>query len=244
MNRSLGTTLSALACAALLCCFGLFGCASGPKAIKTMPVDPRYKGLDTLTAVDSFIEAQQIDKSNPNWKRMLPRPPRLPFNPKRDYYWLLKTNLGDVKIRLLTNSAPMHASSTIFLTRLGFYDGTIFHRVIPKFMAQGGDPLGTGTGGPGYHIAGEFEGKAKHKKSGVVSAANHGPRTDGSQFFITFAKQDNLDGKHTIFGKVSEGNGTVKAMEVRGSKDGKPKARIEIEQALIWIEPAKDHSKD
>jgi len=221
----------------LLSCLVGLACASGKDAIKVMPVDPRYADMDTMKAVDSFIQAQEIDKTNSYWKQSLPRPPRLPFDPTMDYFWILKTNVGTLKIKLLTETAPMHVSSTIYLTRLEFYDGLTFHRVIPKFMAQGGDPLGDGTGGPGYHIADELEGKERHKDEGVVSAANHGPRTDGSQFFITFATQGELDGKHTIFGKVVEGNGTVKGMEVRGTKEGKPQEKIYIKQALIWIEP-------
>ncbi len=108
------------------------------------------------------------------------------FDANKDYFWILETNKGNIKIKLMPNVAPMHVTSTMFLTEKGFYDGTMFHRVIPGFMAQGGDPLGTGTGGPGYKYAGEFNANVKHDRPFLVSMANAGPNTDGSQFFITF----------------------------------------------------------
>ncbi len=212
------------------------GCQSRPTQVRTMPVDNRYKEMGAIEAMDAFIDAQEIDKSDPQWRTKLPRPPRVAFDPDKQYYWILKTSLGVVKIELLPQSSPMHVSNTIYLSRLEFYDGLKFHRIIPKFMAQGGDPLGTGAGGPGYRIPGEFYGKEKHKDPGVVSAANRGPRTDGSQFFITFDTADHLDGKHTIYGQVVEGMGTVKAMEMRGSEDGTPRQEVLILRSLIRVE--------
>jgi cyclophilin family peptidyl-prolyl cis-trans isomerase len=147
------------------------------------------------------------------------------------------------KIRLMPEVAPMHVSSTIYLTRLGFYDDVIFHRVITGFhrvitgfMAQGGDPTGTGTGGPGYQYDGEFDRKVKHDEPGKLSMANRGPGTDGSQFFLTFVPTPHLDGKHTIFGEVAEGMGTVKELEKRGSRSGRPSERLVIEKATISVE--------
>ncbi len=211
-------------------------CQTRPTQARLMPVDTSYVGMEAVEAIDAFIDAQDIDKSDPDWRLKLPRPPRVAFDPEMKYYWILKTSLGGVKIELLPQSAPMHISSTIYLSRLEFYDGLRFHRIIPKFMAQGGDPLGTGAGGPGYRIPGEFYGKEKHKDPGVVSMANSGPRTDGSQFFITFDTQDSLDGKHTIFGQVVEGMGTVKAMEMRGSESGEPRQEVLILRTLIRVE--------
>ena len=104
-----------------------------------------------------------------------------------------------------SQAAPLHVTSTLYLTRLGFYDDLIFHRVITGFMAQGGDPLGNGTGDPGYEFAGAFESQLRHDKKGLLSMANSGPNTDGSQFFFTFVPTPWLDGKHTIFGEVVEG---------------------------------------
>src|SRR5216110_1919347 len=118
---------------------------------------------------------------------------------------LLQTTMGDVKIELLDKTMPITAGNFRKLVAQGFYDGTIFHRVIPDFMIQGGDPEGTGRGGPGYKFADEFHPTLKHTKPGIVSMANSGPGTNGSQFFITVAPTSWLDNKHSIFGEVTEG---------------------------------------
>ena len=108
--------------------------------------------------------------------------------------------------------------------------------MIPGFMAQGGDPIGNGTGGPGYKYDGEFQDGVGHDSPGKLSMANSGPGTDGSQFFITFAETAYLDGKHTIFGEVAEGSATLRELEQRGSSSGKPKELIEIRRATIVVE--------
>ena len=130
----------------------------------------------------------------------------------------------------------MHVSSTIYLTKLGFYDDLAFHRVITGFMAQGGCPLGTGTGSPGYSFGGEFDRSVRHDRPGLLSMANAGPNTDGSQFFLTFVATPHLDGKHTIFGEVVEGMDTVKKLEQAGSDSGTPREALEIEKATIEVE--------
>lgn len=199
--------------------------------------DEAGKGKDVaIAAIDGFIAKQEIDKSKPGWKTHLAKPPQVSFDPAKTYYWNLDTNVGAIKIKLLPDVAPMHVSSTLYLTRLGFYDGVVFHRVINGFMAQGGDPLGRGTGGPGYKYAGEFDPKVKHDKPGMLSMANAGPGTDGSQFFLTFVPTPHLDGKHTIFGEVVEGMGTVKELEKRGSRSGQTTERLAIESARISVE--------
>lgn len=189
-----------------------------------------------VEAVEAFIAGQSIDKSVNNWKTKLPRPPEVPFDAKKSYFWNMKTNVGDIKIKLRPDVAPMHVSSTIYLTTLGFYDGVVFHRIIPGFMAQGGDPLGQGSGGPGYKYAGEFDGKVKHTKGGLLSMANAGPGTDGSQFFLTFVATPWLDGKHTLFGEIVEGQGTLKELEKRGTRQGRPTEKMLIEKATISVE--------
>jgi len=188
---------------------------------------------DTLR---DFIAQQKIDTSTPGWKTRLPRPPKASFDPAQTYYWNLDTNVGNIKVKLLPQSAPMHVTSTIYLTELGFYDDVAFHRVIPGFMAQGGDPLGRGTGGPGYQYAGEFDPKLKHDKGGMLSMANAGPGTDGSQFFLTFVATPWLDGKHTIFGEVVEGMGTLQELERRGSPSGQTREKLVIRKARITVE--------
>jgi len=190
----------------------------------------------SATAADAFIAEQHVDKSNPRWKSTLTKPPKVSFTPGKTYYWNLVTNKGKMKIKLMPDVAPMHVSSTIYLTRLGFYDDTIFHRVIPGFMAQGGDPTGTGRGGPGYKYDGEFHASVKHNTPGILSMANAGPGTDGSQFFLTFVKTPHLNGKHTIFGQVVEGMGTLKELEKFGSRSGKPKEELLLESATISVD--------
>ena len=189
-----------------------------------------------VAAIDAFIAEQDVDKAQQNWKLTLTKPPKVRFTAGKSYFWNLETNKGSIKIKLMTDVAPMHVSSTIYLTRLGFYDDTIFHRVIPRFMAQGGDPTGTGRGSPGYKYDGEFDSSVKHDKPGLLSMANSGPGTDGSQFFLTFVKTPHLDGKHTIFGRVVDGMDTVKELEKYGSRTGKTKEKLMIERATISVE--------
>jgi cyclophilin family peptidyl-prolyl cis-trans isomerase len=189
-----------------------------------------------VAAIDAFIAEQNVDKTPPKWKSTLEKPPKVSFTAGKSYFWNIETNKGAIKVQLMPDVAPMHVSSTIYLTRLGFYDGTIFHRVIPRFMAQGGDPTGTGTGSPGYKYDGEFDRSVKHDKPGLLSMANSGPGTDGSQFFLTFVKTPHLDGKHTIFGRVVEGMDTVKGLEKAGSRSGKTKQKLLLESATISVE--------
>ena len=189
-----------------------------------------------IEAIDQFISDQGADTSASGWKTSLARPPEVSFDAETSYFWDLETNVGMVKVKLLPEVAPMHASSTVYLTRLGFYDGLVFHRVISQFMAQGGCPLGTGSGGPGYQYEGEFDSKVKHDKPGLLSMANAGPGTDGSQFFLTFVPTDWLDGKHTIFGEVVEGMETVQELEKRGSQSGETSEMLEIRTATIRAE--------
>jgi len=188
-----------------------------------------------IAAIETQIANAKIDKTSDRWKQHLPKPTKVSFSSGKTYIWVLDTNKGQIEIKLLPDSAPMHATSTIFLTELGFYDGVIFHRVIPEFMAQGGDPTGNGTGGPGYKYDGEFGG-AKHSKPGMLSMANAGPGTDGSQFFLTFVATPFLDGKHTVFGEVVKGMDTVKALEKAGSPSGKTAEKLEIRKATIRVE--------
>ncbi len=218
------------------------GCASdGPepkKAKKSVPnpVAARFQGVETIEAIDAYIADHPVDRSNPDWKTRLPFPPFVEFDPMKDYYWLLDTSEGLIKIRLMPEYAPHHVSTAIYLTRVGFYNGLTFHRIIPQFMAQGGCPLGNGTGSPGFRYSGEFHKKAKHDAKGIVSAANAGPRTDGSQFFITFKEVPSLDGLHTVYGEVVEGVGTLRTLESYGTKTGKPQKVVTIRRAEVWAE--------
>jgi peptidylprolyl isomerase len=194
-------------------------------------------GIDpALQRIDDFTAQQKIDKTSDNWKTSLPKPDKETFDPQKTYFWDLQTNKGSMSIKLFAQEAPMHVTSTIYLTRMGFYDGIVFHRVIPGFMAQGGDPLGNGTGNPGYKYAGEFNDTPKHDKPGLLSMANAGPNTDGSQFFITFVETPHLNGRHTVFGEVISGMDTVKKLETFGSRSGKTAEKLNIVKATIRVE--------
>jgi len=188
-----------------------------------------------IAAIDRFIAEQSIDRSRAGWKTSLPRPPQVEFDASARYFWNIATNVGDIKIQLMPEIAPMHVSSTIYLARLGFYDGVIFHRVIKGFMAQGGDPLGRGTGGPGYDYDGEFSDTARHDRPGLLSMANAGPGTDGSQFFITFVPTPHLDDKHSIFGEVVEGMETVQQLEQSGSSSGRTTTELLMNATTISL---------
>lgn len=132
-------------------------------------------------------------------------PPNMEIDPKKHYKAVLDTEKGKIVLELFGDKTPATVNNFVFLSRQGFYDGTIFHRVIKDFMAQGGDPTGTGRGGPGYRFADEFVPSLRHDKPGVLSMANAGPNTNGSQFFITHVPTPWLDGKHSVFGEVTEG---------------------------------------
>lgn len=189
-----------------------------------------------ISQVEKFIAESSIDHTAEGWKQKgLPKPPKLEFTDGKKYLWLLQTNKGNILIELKAKESPMHASSTIYLTTLGFYDDTIFHRVIPGFMAQGGDPLGVGVGGPGYTYMGEFDSNLVHDKAGILSMANSGAGTDGSQFFITFKATPHLNGRHTIFGEVVEGLDTLRELEKFGSRSGKTSEKLLIKKATILL---------
>ncbi len=149
------------------------------------------------------------------------------------------TTEGKFKLRLFPDKAPKTVENFVSLadgTKTGkpFYDGTIFHRVIPDFMIQGGDPEGTGRGGPGYRFADEFHPSLKHSKPGVLSMANAGPNTNGSQFFITVAPTPWLDNKHTVFGEVTEGYDVVrKISEAPRNPQDRPLKEVRINSVKI-----------
>jgi len=149
--------------------------------------------------------------------------PPMTIDKSKQYTATIETEKGKLVLELFANDVPLTVNNFVFLAREGFYNNTTFHRVIAGFMAQGGDPTGTGTGGPGYSFADEF---TKHTHvSGALSMANAGPNTNGSQFFITYVSQPHLDGKHSVFGRLMEGMDVLKAIE-----QGDAIMRITIEE--------------
>jgi cyclophilin family peptidyl-prolyl cis-trans isomerase len=154
-------------------------------------------------------------------------PPEMSLDLTKAYLAILHTNLGDITTTLHTDKVPRTVNNFVFLARQGFYDNTIFHRVIENFMAQGGDPTGTGTGGPGYRFQDEFFPGLRHDKQGVLSMANAGPDTNGSQFFITHRATPWLDNKHSVFGQVIDGMNVLMSIPPRDpSKPQSPGVRL------------------
>jgi peptidyl-prolyl cis-trans isomerase B (cyclophilin B) len=141
-----------------------------------------------------------------------PAAPAMAIDAKKRYTIKVETVRGTIELQLAPQYAPKTVNNFVFLAREGFYDGVKFHRVIADFMIQGGDPTGTGRGGPGYQFADEFAGNPLKHETGVISMANAGPGTNGSQFFITHSPQPHLNGKHTVFGKVVKGKDVVDAV--------------------------------
>lgn len=158
--------------------------------------------------------------------KQYPAPPPLTIDTNKKYSATLDTSKGKIVCELFAKDAPKTVNNFVFLAREGFYDGTVFHRVIANFMIQGGDPTATGTGGPGYRFEDETRNNPNKHKVGTLSMANAGPNTNGSQFFITHVVTDWLDGKHTVFGQVTEGQEVVNKI-----KQGDQLKAVVVEEA-------------
>ena len=148
-------------------------------------------------------------------------PPKMTIDEQNEYTAVIETDLGNIVLRLFANESPITVNNFVFLAQEGYYDGVMFHRVIHDFMVQGGDPTGTGSGGPGYMFGDEVNNGLKFDKPGLLAMANAGPGTNGSQFFITHVPTPHLTGNHTIFGEVIEGMDTVFAIPERNPQNAK-----------------------
>ncbi len=153
-------------------------------------------------------------------------PPAMQIDPSKTYAATIQTNRGDIVIDLYADKVPNTVNNFVALARDGFYDGVSFHRVIADFMVQGGDPTGSGRGGPGYRFNDEFHPELVHDGPGVLSMANAGPNTNGSQFFITHVATNWLDNKHSVFGRVRSGQDVVDAIQ-----QGDVMEKVEIEES-------------
>lgn len=203
------------------------------------PKDDAITAKDPVViAIDKFRKAK-VNAKRADWKSTLPAPPEQTFANDRDWFWHVETSKGTLQIRLLPEAAPKHVTSTIYLSRCGFYDGLSFPRILKGFMAQAGSPFDTQAGNAGYTLDGEFLGDQKHDRPGVLSAANSGqPNTDGSQFFLTFVPTPHLDGKHTVYGITVEGVDVLQAIEACGvDKDGEA-LRERVTIVRTWIRVA------
>ena len=166
--------------------------------------------LQTQSNEENLPE-ESLMSNNKEWSS----PPKMTIDEQNEYTAVIETDLGNIVLRLFANESPITVNNFVFLTQEGYYDGVMFHRVIHDFMVQGGDPTGTGSGGPGYMFEDEVDNGLKFDKPGLLAMANAGPGTNGSQFFITQVPTPHLTGNHTIFGEVIEGMDTVFAIPER-----------------------------
>ena len=183
-----------------------FSAAPTPGAAESVPT-PAPAGAEPTAAAPAGAADQQLSYS---------APPPMTIDPKKSYMATFTTPRGDFVVKLRPDLAPQTVNSFVFLARAGFFNGLTWHRVLENFMAQGGDPTGTGGGGPGYTVPDEFTDKVKFDKPGLLAMANTGqPNSGGSQFFVTTAPADYLDGKYTIFGEVTQGQDIVNGIPLR-----------------------------
>ncbi|HEX2980236.1 MAG TPA: peptidylprolyl isomerase [Anaerolineaceae bacterium] len=169
----------------------------------------------------------------PDKTKQWSKPPEMEIDQKNKYTATIHTEKGDIVLELFADKAPRTVNNFVFLARQGFYNDTMFHRVLNDFMAQGGDPTGTGMGGPGYKFADEFHPSLRHNKPGILSMANAGANTNGSQFFITHVPTPWLDNKHSVFGQVIDGMDVLMSIPERDPRSRTPGVKIhsiEIEE--------------
>ena len=208
------------------------GAASTP-----VPVEAGTGAASTPEPVEAGTGAasalEPVERNN-----MYDAAPEMTIDPQAEYFATFKTDKGDMRVRLFADHAPVTVNNFIFLAREGYYNDTHFHRVLENFMAQGGDPTGSGAGGPGYQFQDEIVPSLQFDRAGLLAMANAGPDTNGSQFFITFAETPWLNGNHTIFGEVVEGTDVLFSLTIRDPAAGGASEfpgdllmTIEIEQA-------------
>jgi peptidylprolyl isomerase len=207
--------LSALIVVAIFVVLGFMLASNRPGGNPTAaaPTADAFSAAPTAAAVEGVPTAASAPASQP---LSYSAPPPMTIDPAKSYTATITTPRGDFVVKLRPDLAPQTVNSFVFLARAGFFNGLTWHRVLPNFMAQGGDPTGTGGGGPGYTLPDEFTDKVKFDKPGIMAMANTGqPNSGGSQFFVTTAPADYLDGKYTIFGEVTQGQDIVNGIPLR-----------------------------
>ena len=176
------------------------------------------------------MRLQPVERAGKRWQQ----PPAMQIDPEKDYTATIRTNHGAITVDLFEEDTPVTVNNFVFLATEDFYDGVIFHRVIDNFMIQGGDPTGSGMGGPGYQFQDETRGNPHSHEPFTLSMANAGPDTNGSQFFITESAVPQLDPKHTVFGRVTEGREVVTEIaSVRTGAQDRPLEDVVIEDVVI-----------
>lgn len=211
-----------------------------PEATTPPPTDipeviPTPRIADTPTpAVIGTPTPQTSESQSGRVVREYAQPPELTIDPEGSYSADIRTNQGTISVELYAEDAPLTVNNFIFLAQQGFYDGVIFHRVIPDFMIQGGDPTGAGSGGPGYRFRDEIVPSLIFDGPGILAMANSGPGTNGSQFFITVAATPHLTGNHTIFGRVTAGQEVADSIsKVPTSRGNRPREEVAIQSIEI-----------
>ena len=175
----------------------------------------------------------EVPKANSEEKPMFDEPPKMEIDQNAEYTAIMETSCGTIELELFAKETPITVNNFVFLSRQGFYDGLGFHRVVPDFVIQGGDPTGDGTGGPGYQFQNEEVEGLDFDRPGLLAMANSGPDTNGSQFFITTVPTPNLNEGYTLFGEVKKGFDVVQKIESFGTGDGPPTQPVFIEKVTI-----------
>lgn len=206
---------------------GLAACTSSSEAPVT---EPTFAPIASTTTAPVPTSAAPIIESTRE-ARLYPGPPEMTIDPNARYSATISTNFGDIEIELFAAEAPLTVNNFVFLARDDYYDGVIFHRVVPGFVIQGGDPEGTGRGGPGYEFADELNSERPYTR-GIVAMANAGPDTNGSQFFVMLADVD-LPPAYNIFGQVTSGMEVVDAIAQVQTRGERPLADVVIENVEI-----------
>ena len=207
--------------------------APTPTAIPDVIPTPRIADTPTPPVIGTPTPVKEESASG-RVVRQYATPPEMSIDTEGDYTADIQTNQGTITVELFAEDTPITVNNFVFLARQGFYDGVIFHRVIPNFMIQGGDPTGTGTGGPGYRFQDEIVLSLVFDGPGILAMANAGPGTNGSQFFITVAPTPNLTGDHTIFGRVTAGQEIADTISVaRADRNNRPLEEVVIQHIEI-----------
>ena len=204
-----------------------------PTAIPDVIPTPRIADTPTPPVIGTPTP-QREESASGRIVRQYAAPPQMTIDTEGDYTADIQTNQGTISVELFAEDAPITVNNFVFLAQQGFYDGVVFHRVIPQFMIQGGDPTGTGGGGPGYRFQDEIAPSLSFDSAGILAMANAGPNTNGSQFFITVAATPHLTGGHTIFGKVIAGQEIADAISTaRADRNNRPMEEVVIQHIEI-----------
>ena len=234
-QNPLPAILSALVVVAIFVVLGFMLASNRPgNQAAAAPTADAFLAAPTAASAPTTAAPAAAAPAPAGQKKSYSAPPPMTIDPSKTYTATFTTPRGDFVVKLRPDLAPQTVNSFVFLARDGFFNGLTWHRVLPNFMAQGGDPTGTGAGGPGYNVPDEFTDKVKFDKPGILAMANTGqPNSGGSQFFVTTAAADYLDGKYTIFGEVQQGQDIVNGIPLRDPEQNPTKPGEQIVKVTI-----------